>query len=242
LATQFTSFVAVEEKTVVQDGKPVRIEVPVELPAGVSPLAVPGELLSVKSELGRNGTGGGIGAGSAVGFDAGTYRIPQPSATPSSNAVTETVEVTSTAPMVEKDSSQLKHTYSGLGSLPGAPSNDGPPTSGGGTPEYARRLNHWTSTLKVVQPKFSADLLAYYQCASIGSTPDGKACAPQASNSVKVQVELTAANATVERKLALAGFKVESGKGTTQLLGTILTHRLKQLAQIVEVKSVSLSK
>src|SRR5438270_10292941 len=42
LATQYTSFVAVEEKTVVQDGKPVRIEVPVDLPQGVSPLAVPG--------------------------------------------------------------------------------------------------------------------------------------------------------------------------------------------------------
>src|SRR5262245_61542232 len=41
LATQYTSFVAVEERTVIQDGKPVRVEVPVELPEGVSPLAVP---------------------------------------------------------------------------------------------------------------------------------------------------------------------------------------------------------
>src|ERR1051325_4325003 len=53
LATQYTSFVAVEEKTVVRDGKPVRIEVPVELPQGVSPLAVPGrqydrEVISAK--------------------------------------------------------------------------------------------------------------------------------------------------------------------------------------------------
>jgi Ca-activated chloride channel family protein len=36
LMTQFTSFVAVEEKTVTREGKPVRIEVPVELPDGVS--------------------------------------------------------------------------------------------------------------------------------------------------------------------------------------------------------------
>src|SRR5260221_12202428 len=41
LATQYTSFVAVETRTVVQDGKPVRIEVPVELPENVSKLAVP---------------------------------------------------------------------------------------------------------------------------------------------------------------------------------------------------------
>src|SRR5579859_4976573 len=45
LATQFTSFVAVEERTVVSDGKPVKVEVPVELPEGVSPLAVPSGLV-----------------------------------------------------------------------------------------------------------------------------------------------------------------------------------------------------
>ncbi|HET9283601.1 MAG TPA: VIT domain-containing protein [Candidatus Angelobacter sp.] len=50
LATQYTSFVAVEEQTVVQDGKPVRIEVPVELPQGVSPLAVPGDVGGISSK------------------------------------------------------------------------------------------------------------------------------------------------------------------------------------------------
>ena len=36
LMTQFTSFVAVEEQVVTKDGKPVRVEVPVEMPEGVS--------------------------------------------------------------------------------------------------------------------------------------------------------------------------------------------------------------
>jgi hypothetical protein len=36
LMTQFTSFVAVETKTVTRDGKPVVVEVPVEMPEGVS--------------------------------------------------------------------------------------------------------------------------------------------------------------------------------------------------------------
>jgi len=36
LMTQFTSFVAVEERTVTKDGQPVRVEVPVELPEGMS--------------------------------------------------------------------------------------------------------------------------------------------------------------------------------------------------------------
>jgi Ca-activated chloride channel family protein len=35
LMTQFTSFVAVEERVVTKDGKPVRVEVPVEMPEGV---------------------------------------------------------------------------------------------------------------------------------------------------------------------------------------------------------------
>jgi Ca-activated chloride channel homolog len=40
LMTQFTSFVAVEEKVVNQNGKSVRIDVPVELPSGVSDKAI----------------------------------------------------------------------------------------------------------------------------------------------------------------------------------------------------------
>jgi Ca-activated chloride channel homolog len=43
LMTQFTSFVAVEEKVVNQNGKPVRVDVPVELPQGVSNKAVVSE-------------------------------------------------------------------------------------------------------------------------------------------------------------------------------------------------------
>ncbi len=43
LMTQFTSFVAVEEKTVVEGGKPKTIQVPVEMPEGVSHQGVFGE-------------------------------------------------------------------------------------------------------------------------------------------------------------------------------------------------------
>jgi hypothetical protein len=45
----------------------------------------------------------------------------------------------------------------------------------------------------------------------------------------------------VAHKLALAGFTVETGKGTLELTGSILAYRLKQLAQIAEVKSVALN-
>jgi hypothetical protein len=98
----------------------------------------------------------------------------------------------------------------------------------------------WDANLRLAQPKFSKDLLALYQCASIGSTPDGKSCEPPSSKVVKVKVELIAVGAAVAQKLALAGFKTESGKGSLQLTGSIMTYRLKQLAQIAEVKSVAL--
>src|SRR5215831_13096770 len=92
LATQYTSFVAVEERTVVQDGKPVRVEVPVELPEGVSPLAVP----SAGNELrGRQFT-----PGAGIGYAAGAFMTVSPaqaSAMPHRGTVSETVEVTSEA-------------------------------------------------------------------------------------------------------------------------------------------------
>ena len=43
LMTQFTSFVAVEEMTVTDGGQPRRVEVPVEMPEGVSREGVFGE-------------------------------------------------------------------------------------------------------------------------------------------------------------------------------------------------------
>jgi Ca-activated chloride channel family protein len=226
LATQFTSFVAVEERTVVSDGKPVKVEVPVELPENVSPLAVAGEqnqqtaLFVPKPGL------------------IMAYGPPPP---PSPGSTNETVEVSADAPMVDSSSAQVTNTFSGQELHPSARVGDGPGIVGGPISRLAAKQKaDWDATLKLVQPKFSTDLLSYYQCASIGSTTDGKTCDPPSSKVVKVKLELTAGGSVVARKLAMAGFKVESGKGTMQLTGSILTYRLKQLAQIAEVKSVSL--
>jgi Ca-activated chloride channel family protein len=234
LATQYTSFVAVEEQTVVQDGKPVRIEVPVELPQGVSPLAVPGAV-------------GGIGENEKDAL----RHVPQavsgfsyyaPAAPGKVGSVSETVEVTAEAPLVDSTTAQVTNTFSGPTLATHSPVAEGPvPARGYGGHSERKQQANWDATLKLVQPKFSADLLSYYQCASIGSTADGKTCAPPADKTVKVKVELTSTGDAVARKLALAGFKVETGKGTLELTGSILTYRLKQLAQIAEVKSVALN-
>ncbi|HEY2117141.1 MAG TPA: VIT domain-containing protein [Candidatus Angelobacter sp.] len=231
LATQFTSFVAVEERTVVSDGKPVKVEVPVELPEGVSPLAVPGGISSKDALLHVPQPGLAM-----------NYMAPAP-APAKVGASTETIEVSADAPLIDTSSSQVTHTFAGKDLHPEAAPPKGPGIFSGPKDHFeAKQKAEWDANLKLVQPKFSADLLSYYQCASIGSTTDGKTCDPPSSKVVKIKLELTSAGAAVAHKLALAGFKVESGKGTMQLTGSILTYRLKQLAQIAEVKSVSLIK
>ena len=89
LMTQFTSFVAVEERVVTENGKPQRVEVPVEMPQGVNYDTVfgdendrlaysPNAGLTFYAQMGMarkasrvsgiaGGGGGGVGAGMAVG-------------------------------------------------------------------------------------------------------------------------------------------------------------------------------
>jgi Ca-activated chloride channel family protein len=83
LMTQFTSFVAVEEMTVTTGGEPRRIEVPVEMPEGVSYEGVFGEsdalvasrLAPASVAAGRiRGAGGGTGAGVGSGIGGGVFR------------------------------------------------------------------------------------------------------------------------------------------------------------------------
>ncbi len=96
LMTQFTSFVAVEERVVTKDGKPVRVEVPVEMPEGVSYEGVFGaEQMQSLALRGRNfssravststasislgassGSAGGVRAGAGGGIGGGVYRVP----------------------------------------------------------------------------------------------------------------------------------------------------------------------
>lgn len=106
LMTQFTSFVAVEERVVTTNGKPQRVEVPVEMPEGVSyegifgadkdgNLLQPTAGLTMSAKLATAprviggpvgvGGGGGIGSGSGGGIAGGLYHsapAPPPPASP----------------------------------------------------------------------------------------------------------------------------------------------------------------
>jgi Ca-activated chloride channel homolog len=216
LATQYTSFVAVEERTVVSDGKPVRVEVPVDLPEGVSPLAVPSDRPQGYAML---GTSASAGPGVGGGFGGGIYRLRsvEPAASPAQSAsgyaVNETIEVTADAPTVETSSADV---------------------------EKAKKPRK-DAALKRAEAKLSPELLTMYRCAVARGVSTAASTCQAAPAQIKVEVDLTQLTAGLDRKLATAGLKIISGSGTKQLIGTIVPAQLKQLAQIAEVKSISLS-
>jgi Ca-activated chloride channel family protein len=89
LLTQYTSFVAVEEKTITIGGQPRTVAVPVEMPQGVSYEGVFGE--GKRMELARS-MGYGVGAGgSPAATRLPAYAPPRPAA-PSPPPVTKSLE------------------------------------------------------------------------------------------------------------------------------------------------------
>jgi Ca-activated chloride channel family protein len=88
LMTQFTSFVAVEERIVTEGGKPKRIEVPVEMPEGIRYEGVFGARVdptrfvspaSIPKVEGVAGIAGGVVGGSVGGVSAGALSGAPPS-------------------------------------------------------------------------------------------------------------------------------------------------------------------
>ena len=212
LATQYTSFVAVEERTVVSDGKPVRVEVPVELPQGVSPLAVPtgNDKLERYQRLSSVNGGYGSGVGGTYAMQSSPAGPPPPLQTYAAN---ETVEVSASTQTIDTISTAR---------LTNKPEKD--------------------ALLKQAQTKLTPELLAVYQCSvSRGVSTTANKCRATPAR-IKVTIDLTEIKVNLEQKLKALGFQLTSGTGTKELSGTIPPAKLGELAQITEVKSVSLSK
>ena len=218
LATQYTSFVAVEERTVVSDGKPVKVEVPVELPEGISPLAVPGGSDKfVEAYWARGAAAPGQGGGTA----GGTYTFrkmpaPMPSPPPPTSGYlpSSPADVASSSSTVEVSGVDLADTKQ--------------PAKG--------------AALKENETKLSPELLAIYRCAvSRGVSTATKSCKP-APAQIKVTVDIAQTKPGLEHRLTSAGLKIISGSGSKQLVGSVAPAQLKQLAQIAEVKSISLNR
>jgi Ca-activated chloride channel homolog len=107
LMTQFTSFVAVEEMTFTDGGQPRRVEVPVEMPEGVSYEGVFG---TDKAEMAV----GGYGAlRSKRAFNGPAAMAPPPSMRPMAQ-VSEALTVTADAPPLDAKGQERQHLASKL--------------------------------------------------------------------------------------------------------------------------------
>jgi len=231
LATQYTSFVAVETRTVVQDGKPVRIEVPVELPEHVSPLAVPGYAGSTNLALASPPPSPGQPYNSTVAV----------------RGMAETVEVTADAPMIETTQSQLSYTFDGKLLTP--TSEDRMP---GGSADAAQRRAKAkkdkqeavrVARLAAWRSKLNPELRQTYDCSMMSSVAQTQnKCSLPPSGVVTVQVQLSSATTEIAEKLSKAGMIIKSGVGSALVTGEIPVAKLEQLAKLVEVTAISPAK
>lgn len=105
LMTQFTSFVAVEEKTITKGGKPVTVQVPVEMPEGVSAEGVfgtRGEAYDrASANVGRTGFAGSVGGLMSKQRAAAPVAPPPPP-----GGVSETVEDTNSSVLGKSEAEQ----------------------------------------------------------------------------------------------------------------------------------------
>lgn len=214
LMTQFTSFVAVEDRVVTKDGRPQRMEVPVEIPEGVSYEKVFGnenkdfDRLTSYAYLGTAGrvvTKSWVGGGSGTGSGAG--------------AVGSTMQsVIVAAPAV---------------AVPPPPPPPGNVASLSGGRNHDLKLS---PERKLLESKLQPALLSAFDCAQLrrdkcNLVHDGK---------VEIEVWITKRSATLLDQLKTLGFESGSSSSSgTVLAGKLPVEKLQMLAQLEEVRFVS---
>ena len=265
LMTQFTSFVAVEEKIVNQNGQPVRVEVPVEIPEGVNINTAVGDQQEVVTVSGRavstlpkgrtfssallmspppatagnrsNGTGSGSGVGSGSGSGGSSAVVN------GSSGVSSTVEVTAAAPStVDMTSSSVSTTIKpdpngNFRVAQGTGSGSGfGYGSGDGEPEKPQKPKPLTiEEVKELKLKQKTHHLVYRL---IAPKRKGDASAGFVRDGkAELTLTLTSSSKEVLEKLEAAGFEVLSSKGDI-VSGRIAIEKLRALLETAEVKLV----
>ena len=224
LMTQFTSFVAVEDKIVTTNGKPERIEVPVEMPEGVSHEGVFGDQ---KEEYAYNGLnrmariGNGVGGGVAGGM------------------MSQTVQVMSASPQVA---------YGGAPAVQAPmPAPPPPPPPGSASTDMYKAKesaaspagSSLTDRRRELESKLQPDVLAAFDCFH-KSSDSGAACAGVHSGKLTLQVWLAGDSPAVRAHLQALGFGITKDRaGEKMLTGTLPVNKLEELAKLSFVKFVS---
>jgi Ca-activated chloride channel homolog len=215
LITQFTSFVAVEDRIVTKDGKPQRVEVPVEMPEGVSHEGVFGndkkEMLAsrVSSALPLNGRA----IGGTPGYSAGV--------------ASQTVEVTSGALQVN--------------TVNGAPAPAVPPPVAMPKAKHAETHTDAITPSKqrqMLESKLQPAVLAALDCFRKAGD-SGASCAGVHSGKATLQIWLTEDSNAARAQLRALGFGFTKGGVDKVVTGILPVEKLEDLAKLSFVKFVS---
>jgi Ca-activated chloride channel family protein len=237
LMTENTSFVAVEEKVVNQNGKPVKIEVPVAIPEGVDPKMV---VDGVSQQVVNVMAGGGGGGLALLGTNA-------------------TVSVNGSR--TTSKSRRVKRSGSGSGVGYGTGSGSGSGSAGASPPPAKARVirpqilassdtaysiaDQKPSVLspeELREQKLKDKLHSWVYALVNRMRMSGNDLTPNEAKFVRdgkanIQLELTARSPELIEKLKAAGFELVSEKGNT-LVGRIAVDKIAALADLDEVKLI----
>jgi Ca-activated chloride channel homolog len=203
LMTQFTSFVAVEEQTVTEGGEVKTVQVPVDLAQGVS----------YEGVFGKDGE--------SLNRQSFKSMIAMSSA-----AQTQTVEVTSEAPMFDTTKSSVTTTI---------PINV---PSSGGTRERSDRK----SKRDLLEEKVDEDVLSAWDCHVLGpNNPSASAsCKDATREKVHVRIEAKAVTEELKKKLVKLGFVQDANTDAKTLVGMLPIAKLKEVTALGEVTGVKM--
>jgi Ca-activated chloride channel family protein len=221
LMTQFTSFVAVEERVVTTNGKPTRVEVPVEMPEGVSYEGIfgsGGDRLSASTAFFYQATPGKI-----HGANRAMYKLVAPSvATPAAGVASGS--------------------GGGMGASIGGPIPAPPPPAATVTtklqmqPEPSPIPNAPTGDRAVLESKLTPALLARFDCwknqaSDCKLAPDGTA---------DVQLFLTQDSAALIDQLKALGLQISQIRKKERLvIARVPLDKLTDLAKLQQIKFIS---
>jgi Ca-activated chloride channel homolog len=223
LMTQFTSFVAVEEMTVTDGGEPRKIEVPVEMPEGVSHDGVFGE----KKEASLSFVGGLAQQQSASVVNKSPQTVNAPAPT-YPVAQSETITVAEASPKIKSDKDAARRSR-------GAGDGRGGQSGGAGviSPQDQKRQQ----TLAKLHPSIAAiierlkDKNAKPAADEAAFTRDGKA---------EIQIWLADKSAETMAKLKQLGFETLLDPKTAKMvIGRAPIEKLAAIAELAAVRYIA---
>ena len=233
LMTQFTSFVAVEDRIVTKDGKPQRVEVPVEMPEGVSHEGVFGSDLKAGNLYVPNA---GLTLYSRLAPGAARYRNGA-----AGGIAIQTVEVDSMGGPVSTGPAPVRKQALGSPAPPPPPATTGPITPAkhdGDRPGNVALDKERRALESKLQPAVLAALDCYRKASGAGSS-----CAHVHSGKIAVEIWLNEDSPAVRAQLQALGFELKGDHSAQKMLaGNLSVEKLENLAKLEAVHFVSLQR